>query len=154
MSRTSAFALTAAVAAASLLGGCNTAKPAPQFTSRMSVLVSASPSAALNALRNEAQAEGGRIAAESADSFTADFGVQTRRIPIPTEYGLWGTRVSYRDTEVHSVTTYSARSGPSGTVVSVFQNPIYWHPDYKVWLPGPHDMVPGLEAIREMSGSQ
>ena len=155
MSRTiplSALVATSLLLSSSLLlTGCNTAKPAPQFTSRMSVVVSASPGAALSALRQEAVNEGGVVTAENATSFTADYGVQVRRIPVPTEYGLWGTRVSYRETEVHTSVTYAARAGDGGTVVSLLQNPIYWHPDYKVWLPGPHDTVPGLSALRELS---
>jgi len=142
------------VAAAAVVSGCNTAKPAPQFTSHMTLVVPASAPTALEALRREAQSLGGAITAETADSFTADYGVQSRRIPVPTEYGLWGSRVVFRETEVHSVTTYSARKSPEGTLVSVSQNPIYWHPDYKVWLPGPHDSVPGMDALRDLSGSR
>lgn len=149
-----ALAAPVALAAASLLAGCNTAKPAPQYVGRMAMVVPEDSASVLARLRSEASAQGGTVVQEGADAFSVDFGVQTRRIPIPTEYGLWGTNTCYRETEVHETATYGVRAVQGGTLVSITHNPVYWHPDIKVWLPGPHDMVPGMDALRDMGGTQ
>ncbi len=149
-------ALNAAFLATALLSlaACNTAKPAPQMGPRSSLMIAQSPSGALQTLRSEAENRGGRVVEESANSMFVDFGVATRRVPIPTEYGLWGTRVSFRDTEVHSSAYYVAEACAGGTRVSIFENPIYWHPDYKSWLPGPYDTAPGVDALRTTAGAE
>jgi hypothetical protein len=68
---------------------------------------------------------------------------------VPTEYGLWGTRVSFRDTEVHGSALFQVRTVSGGSVVEMWNNPIYWHPDIQCWLPGPYDVAPGSELLRE-----
>lgn len=146
---------TLALASAALgLAACNTAKPAPQYVGRMSMTLRADPGRVVSTIRQAVAENGGRITAESGDTILASFGQQTRRVPVPTQYGLWGTRVSYRDTEVINATSYSVQQVPGGSVVTILQNPIYWHPDSKQWLPGPHDMVPGLEALAALGGTQ
>ena len=145
--------LVAALAAAALASAaCNTAKPAPQFVTRMAMTLPVPPHVVMSALRTESAEEGGAIAAETADSLTVDYGVQARRIPVPSDYGLWGTRVTFRTTEVHRLATYIVTPSPDGSVVTILSNPIYWHPDYRVWLPGPHDTAPGLNALVRMAG--
>jgi hypothetical protein len=49
--------------------------------------------------------------------------------------------------EVHGAALYMAMDGPHGTVVTMWSNPIYWHPDYRIWLPGPFDLAPGAELL-------
>lgn len=152
MSRAIALILVAALPAA--LGACNTAKPAPQQGARMSMIVQGAPGAVLQGLKSEAAARGGTVVQETANTMVVDFGTAERRIPVPTEYGLWGTRVSFRDTEVHSSAHYWVESAKSGTRVTVFNNSIYWHPDYKSWLPGPYDVAPGFDALTSSAGVQ
>ena len=146
---------TAAIAACALgLAACNTAKPAPQYVGRMAMTVRADPATVLSTLRSAVSEQGGQVTAQSADTIQVNFGQQTRRVPVPTEYGLWGTRVTYRDTEVWNAATYTVQQVQGGTVVTILQNPIYWHPDIQTWLPGPHDMVPGLDALVSLAGTQ
>ena len=155
MSRTNKFAALATVIALSLAtGACNTAKPAPQMGARTSLLMNGAPTAVLQSLRGTTASQGGQVTDETVNSMAVDFGVQTMRIPIPTEYGLWGTRVSWRDTEVHSSAFYWVEACEGGTRVTVLNNPIYWHPDYKSWLPGPFDVSPGFEALTKTAGVQ
>lgn len=150
----SAAVLAAAAAIALSAGACNTAKPAPQMGARTSMLINGDPNAVLQSLRSTAGARGGQVVEETANSMAVDFGTQTMRIPVPTKYGLWGSRVSWRDTEVHSSAFYWVEPCEGGTRVTVMNNPIYWHPDYKSWLPGPFDVAPGFEALTQTAGVQ
>jgi hypothetical protein len=100
----------------------------------MSVLVPVPLPAALATLRVEAIRLGGRVTSETADSFTADFGVEPRRIGVTTADALGAARTEWHETEVHSSATYFARPTDEGTLVSVAQEATWWHPDRRVWL--------------------
>ncbi len=142
-------ALLCALALALALPACHTAQPTPQRFARVRVHMKGNQNQVLEQIRSDATARGWRVDFEAPDAIGVDFGVQEMRIPVPTEYGLWGTRVSFRNTEVHSSAIYQVSPVSDGAVVTLWNNPIYWHPDYKVWLPGPYDIAPGRDLLRE-----
>ena len=39
-----------------------------------------------------------------------------------------------------------------GSIITLYNNPIYWHPDIGVWLPGPYDVSPGAEMLERVVG--
>jgi hypothetical protein len=135
------------------LAGCHTAKPAPQMATIVTVQATGSPQQVLDRIRGDAVAQGFHVLAETVNGVHVDYGVRRMTVPVPTEYGLWGTRVSFRETEVHSSVIYHVHPDTTGrgTQVTLWNNPIYYHPDYKVWLPGPFDVEPTamLEARAE-----
>ena len=139
------------VGLACVLPACNVAKPAPQNYHTVSTVVAAPPSQVLEWIRGDAMANGAQIAGESANSIQVDFGVAPRTIPVPTDYGLWGTPTSFRETEVFSSAVFHVSPTNGGSLVTMFNNPIYWHPEHRLWLPGPYDTVPGTELLRRMS---
>jgi hypothetical protein len=148
-------ALVAALAATTVsLGACNTAKPAPQMGARTAMLVPGSPSSALASVRGQVAARQGTVVSETANSMVVDFGEQTMPVPVPTDYGLWGSRVSWRETQVRSSAMYHAEACPQGTMVTIFTTPIYWHPDLKQWLPGPFDVPPGFQTLAQVAGAE
>lgn len=136
------------LAAPLALTACHTAQPSPQRFAQVVQHVPGTPSQVLGQIKADAGARGWRILDEGVDSVVVDFGTAVARIPVPTEYGLWGTRVSFRDTEVHGSALYMVNADAKGTVVTMWNNPIYWHPDYQNWLPGPYDLAPGKELLR------
>ena len=100
-------------------------------------------------LRNDAAANGFGVTQNGPFDLTVDFGEQEMRVPVPTEYGLWGTRVSFRDTWVRGSTAYSITpAAGGGSRVTMSNNPIYYHPDIGVWLPGPYDVATGMDMLQ------
>jgi hypothetical protein len=146
MSRPLALALL--LAAPFALSACHTAQPSPQRFAQVIQRVSGTPAQVLTRIKSDAAARGWNILDEGVDSVVVDFGTAVARIPVPTEYGLWGTRVSFRDTEVHGSALYMVNADSKGTTVTMWNNPIYWHPDYQNWLPGPYDLAPGKELLK------
>lgn len=142
-----AIALTASLGAA----GCHTAQPSPLRAVRIMQTVDSSPPRALDRVKSVARAHGWRVLDEGADSVMVDFGVQTVRIPVSTQSGLWGPHVSVRETEVHGSALYTVSASANGTVVELWSNATYWHPDYKCWLPGPFDISPGTELLARVA---
>ena len=141
----SAAVLAAAAAIALSAGACNTAKPAPQMGARTSMLINGDPNAVLQSLRSTAGARGGQVVEETANSMAVDFGTQTMRIPVPTKYGLWGSRVSWRDTEVHSSAFYWVEPCEGGTRVTVTEAGWIANPFFRVMaqLGGFHGTIDG-----------
>ena len=132
------------------LPGCHTAKPAVQTFHDVTYVVPGSPSDVLAKLRQGAAGNG--VQMDGPSSMRVDFGQATHRVPVPTEYGLWGTRVSFRDTLVRSSAVYHVAATNDGqSLVTMVNNPIYYHPDNKVWLPGPYDVNPGAELIHNIA---
>src|SRR4051812_35123929 len=109
------LALAAVPALALALGACHTAQPSPQRFAQVIQRTSGSSQQVLGQIKQDAQARGWRIVDEGVDSVVVDFGTTVARIPVPTEYGLWGTRVSFRDTEVHGSALYMVNGDAQGT---------------------------------------
>jgi hypothetical protein len=144
----------AALAAAGLaVAACSTAQPAPQRLARVVMRSGDPPYRVIERIRSDAVARGWRVIDESPDSVAVDFGTQEMRVPVPTEFGLWGSRVMLRDTEVHGSALYTVAEGPNGTVITMWNNPIYYHPDVLCWLPGPYDVAPGAEFLRQVAAN-
>ncbi len=115
------------------LTGCHTAKPAVQTFHDVSYVVPAPPADVIAQLR--AGAHGNGVMMDGPNSLRVDFGQATHRVPVPTEYGLWGTRVSFRDTLVRSSAIYHVEATADGrSIVTMVNNPVYWHPDHGTWL--------------------
>ncbi len=132
------------------LGACHTAKPAIQNFANVTYEVADTPDAVVDRLRTDASAAGYDVWMDGPRTVRIDFGVQNMRVPVPTEYGLWGTRVSFRDTQVRSSAVYSVGTSAAGSLVTLANNPVYWHPDIGVWLPGPYDVSPGAEMLNRL----
>lgn len=141
----------ALLAGACCLTACTTVVAAPRAVDRTTAVVATDANTVLSALRSEALRQGGLVTSESATSFTVDYGVQVRRVQVPTDDGPWGSRTESRETEVHTTVTYSARDSRDGAVVSLAAEPIYWHPDRRIWLPAPREPVPGREVLRGLA---
>lgn len=124
----------AALLAIAIVAGCASPQPQPEDRPRLSVVVPAPPETALSVLRSEAMRLGASVTRESADSFTADFGVAPRRLEVRTGGDSAPARTAWLDTEVHSAATYSARRTEGGSLVTITQDSAWWHPERRVWL--------------------
>jgi hypothetical protein len=137
-----------AVALALALGACGSAPtPQPRFA-RTTLHVPEGPQRALVQLKADAASRGWRVVDEGLDTLVVDFGVATARVPVPTDDG----RVALRDTEVHATALFKFDAAPQGADVTMWNNPIYWHPDYRVWLPAPDDLAPGDVLLGALCG--
>lgn len=149
MRRTSIVALTFGLLASA---GCahapRTPGPRPALTVRM-------PRAApeiLEALRIGAVRGGFRIAAETADSVHVDFGVSLVDLPVPTVPGDDRSPTRMRRTEVHAEAIYQVSPLEAGAVVTLHDDPIYWHPDSSAWFPAPSGLAPGVLFLARVAG--
>jgi len=130
------------------LAACHSASPTPPRFARTVVQVPDTPQRALLSVKADAMAHGWRVADEGLDSLVVDFGVATARVPLTTADG----RVALRDTEVHATALYKFDTAPQGATVTMWNNPICWHPDFKVWLPAPDDLSPGDVLLGSLFG--
>ena len=147
------IALLPVLLAGAAVAGCHTAQPADQSFHHVTTVVPEAPSVLAARIAGDAAAEGYLVSRDGPLGVTVDFGEQIMRVPVPTDYGLWGTRVSFRDTRVRSSAGYRIAPGPNGgSRVTMTNNPIYWHPDIKVWLPGPYDVAPGVAMLDGTAG--
>jgi hypothetical protein len=121
------------------LAACHTAKPAPQRPDRVVVRSPDPPEKLLAKIRADAKAQGRAILDDGPEGMVVDLGVREARIAVPTDYGLWGTRVQYRDTQVRDTAFYEVRGDSGGSVLTVSSSPAYLHPETGCWLPGPWD---------------
>ncbi len=142
---------TLVLAAAFGLTGCHVAKPAVQSFGNVSVQLPESPNAVAERLHADASSGGYDVWMDGPHTIRVNFGTQRMRIPVPTEYGLWGTAVVFRDTKVNSSAVYRVSAAPGGSTVTLYNNPTYWHPDIQVWLPGPYDVSPGAEMLERLT---
>ncbi len=127
------------------LTACNVAKPAPQLFDSPVIELAANPEATVAQIEANAAASGFAVVSDGVETVFVDFGTREMTIPVPTEYGVWGTRTVFRNTAVKPSAVYRILPTPTGVRVTIHNNPVYWHPDFKVWLPGPHDLSPGRE---------
>lgn len=142
---------TLALVAALGLTGCHVAKPAVQSFGQVSVMLPESPDAVAERLHADAASSGYLASRDGAHTVRVDFGTRVMRVPVPTEYGLWGTRVVFRDTKVSSSAVYRVSASPGGSTVTLYNNPTYYHPDIGVWLPGPYDVSPGADLLARLT---
>jgi len=101
-------------------------------------------------MRADAVARGWRVVDEGVDSILVDFGVAAARVPVPTDDG----RVTLRDTEVHATALYRFDVAADGAAITMWNDPVYWHPDWRVWLPAPGGLAPGDALLRELSSER
>lgn len=133
------------LAATLALAACNVAKPAPQRFDVQVLELAANPAAMVAQIEANATAAGFAVVSDGTETVFVDFGTREMTIPVPTEYGLWGARTVFRTTAVKPSAVYRVLPTATGVRVTVHNNPIYWHPDVKAWLPGPHDVTPSGE---------
>jgi hypothetical protein len=129
------------------LAACAAPTAAPRL-SRTTLHVPVGPQRALVELKADAIARGWRVVDEGIDTLVVDFGVATARVPVPHDDGS----VAMRDTEVHATALFKFDATRPGADVTMWNNPIYWHPDYRVWLPAPDDLAPGDVLLGALCG--
>lgn len=139
----------AALVLAFALAGCRATAPGPVPTSTRG-LAHDSPQHVLSRISAGAQARGWRIADMGPDSVLVDCGVTAARVDVADDAG--GSSTTPRETEIHCTALYVVTAAPGGASVTVFDNPVYWHPDERVWLPGPSGVAPGRDLLREFAG--
>jgi len=130
------------------LGACHAAQPAPPRPARIVLHVPHAPQRALTELKLDAVAHGWRVVDEGLDSLVIDFGVATARVPVATDDGP----AAMRDTEVHATALYRFDAAAGGAAVTMWNNPIYWHPELRVWLAAPDDLAPGDALLADCFG--
>ncbi len=136
--------VTALALAAVAMAGCHTAKPADQRFHNTVVDTVDAPSVVMANLTADATNNGFGVSQSGPFDLVVDFGEQVMRVPVPTDYGIWGSRVSFRNTRVRGSAAYSVSAAPGGgSRIRMSNNPIYYHPDIGNWLPGPYDVPPG-----------
>jgi len=121
------------------LAACASASSATPRIARTTLHVADEPQRALLSVKADAMTRGWRVVDEGPDSLVVDFGTAMARVPVATE----GGGVSMRDTEVHATALFRFDPGPGGAAVTMWNHPIYWHPDHRVWLPAPDELSPG-----------
>jgi hypothetical protein len=119
---------------------CRTTEPAATPALPRTCVVDVSAQEALTQMTLAASAHGWRIADAGVDSLLVDFG--TSELMMPIEDGP-----SPRATEIHGTALYVVRPVPGGAQIAVVDNPIFWHPDYECWLPGPHGVLPSARLL-------
>jgi hypothetical protein len=144
--RRSTFVLGCALA----LAGCGSgmSSPVPASARRRA---HDSPQHVLAQIRSDAQSRGGRVADEGPDSVLVDFGVTDARVAVADD--ATGASSALCDTEIHCTALYVVTAAEGGASVVVFDNPVYWHPVERIWLPGPAGVAPGRELLRDFDGA-
>lgn len=141
-------AVCIATFAAAIAVGCTSVAPdaGPPPPAPMSMMVRAAPADIMLRLKREAVAQGAAVVRETADSFSVDWGIQTRRVRLPASGSLPGADATYCETEVHESARYGVRSARDGcTLVSITHTPTWWHPRLRCWFPGPFEPPPAPE---------
>lgn len=136
--------LTVPAILVALLAGCASVARAPVATSAR-YRADLRPQQALEVVRADAVARGFRIADMGLDSLVIDFGTARAQVPVADDAS--GARTTLSDTEVHCTALYLFAPAPGGSMVTVFDQPTYWHPAERVWLPGPPGVSPGRDGL-------
>jgi hypothetical protein len=141
--------VTIVLACALALAGCRSPATAPVPTSTRSRIAD-SPQRVLTRITEEAQARGWRIADMGPDTVLVDCGVAAARVDVADDVS--GATSTPRETEIHCTALFVVTAAPGGAQVTVFDNPVYWHPDARVWLPGPSGAAPGRDLLLASRG--
>jgi hypothetical protein len=136
------------------LGACGVFSPPSTRFARTTMHVPLAPQAALTRMKLDAAARGWRVADEGVDSIVVDFGVAAARVPVAEDDGLFGTRTTERDTEIHATALFRFESEPPGASVTMWNDPVYWHPDLRVWLPATAGPAPGEVLLRALASER
>ncbi len=147
---THSFPRLAALVLGFALAGCRSPATAPVPTSTRS-RISDSPQHVLTRISEDAQSRGWRIADMGPDSLLVDCGVSAARVDVADDVS--GSTSTPRDTEVHCTALFVVTAAPGGAQITVFDNPVYWHPAERVWLPGPSGVAPGRDLLRAAGGA-